>query len=298
MLKKLRNWVALIGLLGFEEVWSQMSEFQLQEQFKEKMRRAVELDTQAVEQLYSTKQVRVILGAREYVIPANHFGPKEKDGLDTFDAGKVGYFGFFLFLPDYSGYTKKNWRDKFDPRLVKVLQIKMVDKNETVFNSELGYQRVNPAGYGEPKAQFQNARRGLEDKPSLRAHGLEGYRPKYGTSDVTWTGTRSNGEFFFFTSHLAPGEAPKPGTYPFCDVRYYSEKETSLLLIAIRTTTSPSGARSTTRSGRNCTAGRSNKSPQSGTRSWRTPLYIWVHMVHMVVHMGTDHGFTAFAAGV
>lgn len=210
-----------------------MSQSQLQEQFKEKLRRAVALETQAVEQLYSTKPVRVILGAREYVIPANHFGPKEKDGFDTFDAGKVGYFGFFLFLPDYGGYTKNNWHDKFDRRLIKVVEVKMVDRNETVFNPELGYQRVNPAGYGDPKARFQNARRGLEDKPSFHAYGLEGYRPKYSNVDVVWTGTRSNGEFFFFRCHLAPGDPPQAGIVePHCDVRYYSEKED--LFIAYR----------------------------------------------------------------
>ena len=42
---------------------------------------------------------------------------------------------------------------------------------------------------------------------------------------MTWTGTRSNGEFLFFTCTLAPGDIAEPATYPLCDVRYYSDLE-------------------------------------------------------------------------
>ena len=196
------------------------------------MQRAEEEETKQVRLLYSTKPVRVSLGKREYIIPANYFGPKEKDGRDTYDAGAAGYFGFVLFLPEYGGYTTDNWRDKFDRRLIEVLDVKTVDKNEMVFHPDRGYERVNPAGYGDPTARFQNARPGLEDRPSIQAYGLQGFRPKGSNAGVTWTGKRGNGEFVFFRCHLAPGDQQQAGTHPLCDVRYFSEQED--LFIAYR----------------------------------------------------------------
>ena len=85
-----------------------------------------------------------------------------------------------------------------------------------------------PANYGEPRALFSNIKSILERTPSLQLNGLDGYRRvnyKYVRS-ITWTGTRSNGEFFFFESHLPPSEVRNPGPiHPMCAVRYYSEKE-------------------------------------------------------------------------
>jgi hypothetical protein len=133
---------------------------------------------------------------------------------DVLNARDIGYFGFHLFLPDYSGYNKVNWRNKLDPNLIQILQVKAIDKGEA------------PAGYGDPKAQFSNARRLLEESASLHAYGLQGYRPKYSNVEVTWVGNRSNGEFIFFHCDLAPGDAPRAGLpNPQCDVRYYSESE-------------------------------------------------------------------------
>lgn len=189
------------------------------------MLRAMEAEARAVSDQYSTKPVRVKLGRHRYTIPANYFGPKGRLTPDTFDAGEAGYFGFRLFLPEYGGYTKENWRDKFDERLITVLSVELVDKNRRGHFPDGRLAPPNPAGYGKPRAMFRNRRLLLEATPSLHYYGLEGYRSKHGRYDVTWVGRRSNGEFFFFTCHLAPGDPPQPGTFPFCDVRYYSEKE-------------------------------------------------------------------------
>jgi hypothetical protein len=130
-----------------------------------------------------------------------------------------------MFLPDFSGYTKDNWQDKFDRRLIQVIRVNMVDKRQVVVKGGK-VEPISPAAYGEPKAQFENTRPLLEATPSVSAYGLQGYRPRGSTSHVTWTGTRPNGEFFFFRSTLAPGDAPKAGIpNPLCDVRYYSEIE-------------------------------------------------------------------------
>jgi hypothetical protein len=219
-----REWLLAAGacLVGdLATPWT--AAFGQAESIQERMARAMEEDTEQVNRLYSIKPVRVILGSREWVIPANYFGPKGEGSPDTFMADK--YFGFVLFLPDYGGYTKENWSDPFDRRQISILNISSVDKTQVVVFSDGHHEIVSPANYGEPTAQFQNWRRMLEDKPLLDVYGLEGYRPKYGKADVTWTGTRSNGEFFFFRSHLAPGESTQKGTNPLCDVRYYSEKE-------------------------------------------------------------------------
>jgi len=186
--------------------------------------RALDAEARAVDAQYSTKPVRVFIGTREYIIPANYFGPKGRDLPDFMDANGIGYFGFHLFLPEFGGYTKDNWKDKFDPNLVQILQVKSVDK--AAGDRPDGHSQANPATYGEPIAQFRNVRRLLEEKPSLRAYGLQGYRTKHGNADVTWTGTRSNGEFFFFRCDQAPGDSARAGiAIPQCDVRYYSEKE-------------------------------------------------------------------------
>jgi hypothetical protein len=196
--------------------------------FQERMRRVEEEETEQVDRLYSEKPVRVILGPREYVIPANYFGPKELEEPDTFKA--EGYFGFFLFFPNFGGYTKENWRDRFDTRLIHVTGVSLVDRNAMIPYFEGGRVKITPANYGEPKAQFENRKSRLEERPSFDIFSLKGYRWRgagtKGTPGITWTGTRSNGEFFFFESSLAPGEPKRPGiTNPLCTARYFSEKE-------------------------------------------------------------------------
>ena len=190
------------------------------------MRRAEEQEAKEVELLYSTKPKQVNLGNREYRIPANYFGAKQRDEPDAYDANERG-FGFSLFLPDYGGYTKDNWRDKFDRRLIQVLQVTAVDRNAMVPMTDGSKHQITPAGYGEPRARFNNRKSSLEEKPTYKLYGLEGYRPKNARPDssVTWVGTRSNGEFFFFGSTLPPGASPTPGRYAFCQADYYSAQE-------------------------------------------------------------------------
>ena len=209
-----------------DKAWSRTEVTEAKTRSTERTRRAEEQEAKQVELLYSTKPKRVILGNREFRIPANHFGPKQRDEPDVYDANERG-FGFFLFLPDYGGYTKENWRDKFDRRLIEVLQVSAVDKNAMVPMTDGTRHRIRPAGYGEPRARFNNRRPSLEDEPTYKLYGLEGYRPKNARSDssITWVGKRSNGEFFFFDSTLPPDMSPLPGRYATCQARYYSEQE-------------------------------------------------------------------------
>jgi len=231
MLWKLFKSAAILCGATVERAWSQTNDAQWKKQATEGMRRAEEHEAKRVELLYSTKPKRVILGNREYRIPANHFGPKQLDEPDTFVADESG-FGFVLFLPDFGGYTKENWRNKFDPRLIQVVQVTTVDKNAMVPMTDGTRQRTPPEGYGEPRARFKNRKPSLEQKPGYKLYGLEGYRPKNARPDsgVTWVGTRSNGEFFFFDSTLPPDMSPLPGRYAICQARYYSEQEDLLIV--------------------------------------------------------------------
>src|SRR5258706_1322787 len=212
LLKMLYAFAALFGFLGLKEARAEMSNSELTKR-RDRAKLLQEQEGKEIDRLYSTKPIRVLLGKREYRIPANYFGPKQLEEPDTFRAER--YFGYFLFFPDYEGYTKENWRDPFDTRRIQVTDVSLVDKDAVIPISGGGSQKIQPAGYGDPVAQFRNRQRGLEEMPSFKLYGLEGYRGKgtgaHGTRTVTWTGTRSNGEFFFFESSIAPREAREHG---------------------------------------------------------------------------------------
>ena len=168
---------------------------------------AEEEDAREVAKLYSTKPIRVKMQDHQYVIPANYFSPKGRDEPDEMDA--PAGFGFFLFLPDYNGYTQENWRNQFIRRLIQVVD-------------------VNPdARYHKSEIIFESMKRSLEPAPSVEAHGLKGHfwrnRQNRG---VYWIGRRSNGEFFLLQTSLAPGEQPPDVDFsPTCRTGYFSDAE-------------------------------------------------------------------------
>jgi len=217
----------LLWVLGVQHAIAEMNASELA-RLREKMKQAEEQEAKEVEKLYSTKPVRFRMVGQQYVVPANYFTYKGRDELDTGDSQG---FGFFLFLPDFGGYTKDNWSDRFDHRLIHILEIKPVDKNAMIPFSLGGYVKAEPANYGDPRSRFLNIRPLLEDQPSLRLYGLEGYRRKgavSATSPVVWTGMRSNGEFFFFESSMPPegsAESARDPDNPLCKTQYYSAQE-------------------------------------------------------------------------
>lgn len=204
----------------------EMTDINRRAKWEKEKRSAEERDAHEVEQLYSTKPIRFRMAGHQYQVPANYFTPKWEDDPNNSDISKG--FGFFLFLPNYEGYTKTNWRDRFDPRLIKVLQVSPVDKEASTTYTDGTIGRALPESYGEPEARFRNIRRSLEDIPTYHLYGLEGFRQKRGLEGpIIWTGKRSNGEFFFFESSFAPDTTKsKPGlTNPLCQTQYYSAKE-------------------------------------------------------------------------
>lgn len=190
------------------------------------MQAAKEREAAKVARLFSTKLIRVRVGTTEYVLPRNFLTYK---GAEEPDVLEYEYLMFVLFLPEFGGYSISNWEESwFHKQRIDVLQLRSVDKHATVPLAGGGTTLVQPANYGEPRARFSNLKALLETRPSLHQFGLEGYRQKnYPTVRiVTWTGTRSNGEFVFFQSSFGPAESPEKGMIRgHCDVRYYSDKE-------------------------------------------------------------------------
>ena len=205
--------------------WSQMDSPEQIKQARENLKRAEEQEAKDVERQYSTKPITVSLGDRVYRMPANYFDAKGRDKPNTFTAMENG-FGFALFLPEYGGYTKENWRKGwFDPGLVQVLSVRTVNKNQVVELTDGTRQQILPEMYGDPRARFNNRLRRLEQTPAFKLNGLEGYRWKSGGAGVTWTGARSNGEFFFLVSTLAPVKSRSVVAMRPVKREYYSEQE-------------------------------------------------------------------------
>jgi len=192
---------------------------------------ALKRDAEAVERLYSVKPARFHMGKRMWMIPINFQTPK---GRDEADEQQVTYLTFNLFLPDYNGYTRENWRDQFDRRRIEVQKVSLGEKEVREPASDGNSRQNAPEFYGDPNAGFRNLRPLMEESPSFNMYGLKGYKRRgTGSSGVFWSGNRTNGEFFFFQSSLAPGEPLQPGlTNPLCHTQYYSAQED--LFIAYR----------------------------------------------------------------
>ncbi len=221
---------ALYAWLGMRQVVQggddMTMDIKRRKKWDKEMRTAEDQDALEVELLYSTKLIHFRMAGHEYQVPANYFTPKWEDDGTGNDVSNG--FGFFLFLPNYEGYTKTNWRDPFDARLIQVLQVSPVDKEATTTYTDGTRGKTPPESYGEPDARFRNIRRSLEDKPTYNLYGLEGFRRRNSREDsVIWTGKRSNGEFFYFKSSFSPNTAQERQGLPnpLCETQYYSAQE-------------------------------------------------------------------------
>src|SRR6185369_6247313 len=148
---------------------------------------------------------------------------KEKNGQDVFVAQR--YFGFRLFLPDFGGYTKENWRDPFDRRKVTVVQVNTVKKDDIGTFTDGSRRPLSPDRF-DPRVIYDRIV-GRQVPDSVLLYGLTTHRHANGAPSDLLSGTRSNGEFFFFRSGFPPRlpERPAYPPNPLCDVRYYSDKE-------------------------------------------------------------------------
>ena len=196
---------------------------------RESMLPPEEQDAAEVERLYSTRLIRFKVGKHIYEIPSNYFGPKEGDyrmRSKLFEA--EGGFGFSLFLPNFGGYTKENWRNPFDPRRIDVIEVKSVDREQVVRERDASRGRRFAGPYDDAKSQFvKNIKGFLEDTPAFRRFGLEGYYVRYRkTYELTWTGRRTNGDFVYFSCSPTPEEIEQAHIpVPQCRTQYYSEED-------------------------------------------------------------------------
>jgi hypothetical protein len=198
------------------------------EHARERMRQAREEEAKAVERLYSVRPIRFALGKHTYEIPANYFGPKDLRDWPT--GSKVERFGFDLFRPDYGGYTKENWRDPFDRRKITVVSLNEVNKYAIGRFTDGTRRPLSPDRF-DALVRFERIRSSLETQSSelhgLTVYSYKAFRDGSVRPGAVWAGHRSNSEFFWFRTSLAPGQ-PKRNGYPpnpQCDVRYYSEQE-------------------------------------------------------------------------
>lgn len=154
-----------------------------------------------VDLLFSTKSVRVRLAHREFILPANFLTPKGRDFPLTI---QIEFLRFFVFLPDFEGFTKKNWEQGwFNRGRIDVVEASQENAHRT------------------PQRVFEVLKRFSEPVPFREVAGLSGYRRKNGTKEVMWCGDRRNGEFFCLESSSAPGDQLLPDTYPLCKVQYF-----------------------------------------------------------------------------
>jgi hypothetical protein len=161
-----------------------------------------------VERLYSTKPIQVVLRERRFRVPVNFFTERGRDRPDTW-APPDG-FSFVLFLPDFSGFTKDNWKaGGFDKRRIDVLEV-----------SEGNTHR-------KAETIFSKLRLSLEPEPFAKSYELSGYRWKNRDNRGSyWVGKRATGELFLLQSTDVPGEPPLfADSYPLCMAQYYRDSE-------------------------------------------------------------------------
>ena len=195
-----------LGFCGLIE--SRFSMSQSQAEYDDLMRRAREGERAIVEDLYSTKPVRVRLGDREFNVPVNYITPKGRNERESLEAEQG--IAIVLFLPDFGGFTKSNWeKGWFDKRRIDVLKLSATYSHRT------------------PRTIFGIEQRSLEANPFVAMHGLTGFRWKSkDMKGAVWTGTDRAGDFFMFETSDIPGEPlPFADTYPLCKVRYYRSSE-------------------------------------------------------------------------
>lgn len=180
-----------------------------------------------VNELYSKKTRRVLLHDLEFCIPANYLSPKGLNAPDQIQVEEGG-FGFYLFLPDYGGYTIDNWQDPFDVHRIEIVSVAKVDTTAKILQRDGTLRNIAPSAYGDASARFADRRSRLEDSPSLSQFGLQGYRRRGPSPQVIWTGARSNGEFFFLECSGFPREGNSERgmvSNPTCQTQYYSATE-------------------------------------------------------------------------
>ena len=143
--------------------------------------------------------VRRQVGRTLYQVPLNYINPYG----DTTDHGgtKATSLSVVMFLPEFGGFNRKNFLDKFRPDRVDVTWT--AEEAPNGVEAEVALDRLTRLG-------------GLEKAPSTRDFGLEGRKNRNG--DITWAGEGTHGHLMLIDC----GGADDPN--PLCVVRYHHKK--------------------------------------------------------------------------
>ncbi len=213
---------ALAGCGKKENAMSDSPSVALARQYAEKRlrpeyRAAFVEQAQDVDRDYTDSVVRAHYRGRIYDVPANYYTPTGKNRFKRYSAADSSRYeiektgdalGSWHFVwPDFKGFTRDNWFDQFDKRLITYVSF-----------------RLDPPDYpAQTTAEvLENYKRlgAVELQPSAELHGLKGYR--WGRSQqFIWVGTRATGEMFSMRSfHPLTLDASSPPS-PQCDVRMH-----------------------------------------------------------------------------
>jgi hypothetical protein len=152
------------------------------------------LAREAVEKGYSTAIVRANLDGREYRIPMNYltpFGNQQPEQTPK-------YLNVFVFMPDYRGYDRENYKDPFDRRKI------------TLFWGR-GFGGL-PA---EQKLANAKVALGVSAEPREQRYGLAVHSSADPQTDF-YVGRRKTGELLLIRCRYAGGAVVNPS----CDARY------------------------------------------------------------------------------
>lgn len=178
------------------------------------LRRELELadkeDQRIVDEKFAINKVRITLRDAEFASPANYMTPKGKEVPSSIAAN---FLTFVLFMPDFDGFTRTNWREGwFNRNRIDVIEAGGSNRHRT------------------PERILEVMKPMLAQSPLQDVAGLAGYKrrnPKVGA--VTWVGHRQNGELVVLDTTSLPGEPTLPDTYPLCKVQYFRRAKSMFL---------------------------------------------------------------------
>lgn len=168
----------------------------------------------------STKPIKIVMPTAMFLVPRNHFSPRNKDYPDE---KKLDDFGAIFFLPSMDGYTEstaKYFKNYYEIRnqVIEVIHV----RNPSRFGPE--GRPLPPSAWGDVDAIFATLHH-PDHVPvytinGLECHGFKGRENMSGNA-VHCIGIRSNGEKLYMRAASPPEEPDDPFQ---CEVQYWSEQ--------------------------------------------------------------------------
>lgn len=167
----------------------------------------------------STKPIKIIMPTAMFLVPRNHFSPRNKNDADEH---KLDDFGAIFFMPSMEGYTEataKYFKNYYAIRdqVIEVIHVRNPDRV-----GPRG-EPLRPSAWGDVDSIFALRPHyyvPIQTINGLECHGIKG-RENVSGFKIECIGIRSNGEKLFMRAATPPEEP----TDPFqCVVQYWSEE--------------------------------------------------------------------------